>query len=69
MKSNIHDIDVLFVWETDKAYGVKETEDSDTVFVPKSQCELTPKVGPELVRGRLAVLTAEEWILSEKGLI
>lgn len=69
MKSNIHDIDVVFVRETEKAYGIRSHEDGDLVWVAKSQCELEPKVGPELVMGRLAVLTAEEWLLSEKELI
>lgn len=68
-RSNIHDITVLFETETDKAFGVKEYEGAPTVFFPKSKSECVPHEGSMLVKGKPCQITAEEWLLEEKGLI
>ena len=69
MRSNIHDVTVLFVHETEKAYGVKEHEDAEVVWLPKSMSECIPLEGSMLRKGKPCQITAEESLLSEKGLI
>lgn len=66
----VHVVDVIYVTRTAKAVCVKEHEDADEVWFPEATCEIGPATpGGELTRGRPAILTAEEWILQEKGLI
>lgn len=69
MRSNIHDITVLFVHETDKAFGVAEYEGAEVKWFPKSQSECSPLEGSMLIKGKPCQITAEESLLSEKGLI
>lgn len=66
MKSNLHDIEVQFQHQTDAAVCVRETEDSPDIWLPKSRCEIDPALPS---RGQIITLTADENILSEKGLI
>lgn len=58
-KSNLVDIDVDMVHETEKAFLV--TIDGKTkVWIAKSQCELDTET---------KVLTCPEWLAKDKGLI
>lgn len=66
MKSDLIDVNVIFVSSTEKAYCIKETEDGDKIWLPKSQCEID---GDEVMFKNIITLTAPEWLLKEKGLI
>lgn len=60
-ESNLIDLAVLFVRETDRAWCINAGNKTD-VWLPKSQCELE--------RGdRIDTLTLPEWLTKEKGLI
>ncbi|MCO5157918.1 MAG: hypothetical protein M9945_14410 [Aquamicrobium sp.] len=64
MKSNLEDIEVHMHHQTDKAVLVSTDGDRENaVWVPKSQCQVEHK------RGRLWVLTAEQSLLEDKGLV
>lgn len=63
MKSNIVDISVFLVSETDKAVLITDAEDEDAVWLPKSQIEI------EEGGSGTHVVTAPEWLLHDKGLI
>lgn len=69
MKSDIHEIEVIYQHRTDRAVCVRETEDGDDIWIPLSMCEIEAKPGAELRRGRLAILTSDEATLTGKGLI
>lgn len=64
MKSNLIDITLIKVHETDKAVLVKETEKSDPVWLPKSQIEIetTKKAG-------IVMVTMPDYIAEDKGFI
>ena len=66
MKSNLIDIDVQFQHQTDAAVCVRETEDGDDIWLPKSRCEIYPQTP---VRGQFVTLTSDEATLMEKGLV
>lgn len=60
-ESDLIDLSVLFVRETDKAWCV-DAGGKANVWLPKSQCELE--------RGaRIDTLTLPEWLAKEKGLL
>ena len=66
--SDLHDIGVALMHETEKAYLVTDGEIGDDgkpkgVWLPKSQCELDKTTRP------LPTLTGPEWLLKSKGLI
>lgn len=64
MKSNLEDIEVHMHAQTEKAVLVSADGDAEQAeWIPKSQCELEHK------RGRIWVLTAEQNLLEEKGLV
>lgn len=66
MKSDLQDIEVVFVTQTEKAFAVKVDEVSTKlVWLPKSQCE----IDGVLSAGRVVTLTASEGLLVEKGLV
>lgn len=69
MRSDIHDIDVIFQHQTERAVCIRETEGGDDIWLPKSSCEIEAKDGGDLGRGCVATLTAREGVLIEKGLI
>ncbi|WP_347311403.1 hypothetical protein [Defluviimonas sp. SAOS-178_SWC] len=72
MRSDLHDIEVIFQHRTERAVCIRETEGSKDIWIPLSQCEIAPKEKDllgGLSRGRIAVLTAPERVLIEKGLI
>jgi RNase P/RNase MRP subunit p29 len=64
MKSDLIDIEVRVLNETDRAYRV-DFGGKETVWVPKSQCEFEYREGIEIN----GVLTLPEWLALEKGLI
>lgn len=68
MKSNLHDISVIFQHLTERAVCIRETEAGADIWIPLSQCEIEARDG-DLQRGCVAVLTAAEPVLLEKGLI
>lgn len=69
MKSDLIDLNVIFQTQTERAVCVREDEDGRDIWIPKSQCEISPVEGNELRRGKLAMLTAPETILFEKEMI
>ena len=66
MKSTIFDIEVQFQHQTDDAVCVRETEDGEDIWLPKSRCEIYPQTP---VRGQYVTLTSDEATLMEKGLV
>lgn len=72
MRSDLHDIPVIYQHRTERAVCVRETEDGPDIWIPLSQCEIAPRDSDllgGLARGRVAILTAPERVLMEKGLI
>lgn len=65
-RSNLVDISVLFVHQTDRAILVRETEADEGTWLAKSQCEMSPS---EPHRGEPVEITLPEWLAKEKGLI
>lgn len=65
MKSDLQDLEVIFVSQTERAFAVKVDETStNLIWLPKSQCE----IDGVLRAGRVVTLTASERLLVEKGL-
>ena len=65
MRSNLVDLTLILVHQTDKAILVKETEDDEEgVWIPKSivEVETTKKEG-------VVTVTMPEYVAHEKGLI
>lgn len=58
MRSNLVDVDVKLIHETDDAYLVCYDEDKPNVWVPKSQSEYED-----------GVLTVSQWLAEEKGMV
>ncbi|MCV2870666.1 hypothetical protein OEW28_18795 [Defluviimonas sp. WL0002] len=72
MRSDLHDIEVIYQHRTERAVCVRETEDGPDIWIPLSLCEIEPKGGDlfgGLSRGRPAILTAPERVLVERGLV
>jgi hypothetical protein len=65
MKSDLIDIDVEIVSETNLAFGVRDSEDSATVWLPKSIVEMERNANNR----KMAVVTLPEWLAIEKGLV
>lgn len=66
MRSDLIDLSVVVIRETDKAWGIQDESKPETViWLPKSQCEITSIKNPSGV----AELTCPEWLAKEKGLI
>ena len=63
MKSNITDIDVLIVHQTERAVLVKADEDADGVWLPLSQVEIDGEPGG------YGVVTLPVWLAEEKELV
>lgn len=59
-KSNVVDIDVIIVHQTERAVLVKESDGAEGVWLPLSQVEVDTADG---------VVTLPEWLALEKGLI
>lgn len=69
MRSDLHDLAVIFQHRTPAAVCVRETEDSADAWFPLSAVEIEAQDGGHLRRGCVAILTAPERLLTEKGLI
>lgn len=66
MKSNLHDIEVIFQTQTLKGICVRKDERSkEDIWLAKSQCE----VDGVLERGRVVTITVPQPVLEEKGLV
>lgn len=63
MRSDLVDLLLIKVHETDKAVLFKESEDEDGVWLPKSSIEVQHK------RGNIYEVTLPEYLAQEKGLI
>lgn len=70
-RHDLTDITVIFVKETEKALGVRKTEDSSfVIWLPKSQIEFsTEGSGPHVLKTGYVEVTLPEWLAQEKGLI
>ncbi|MGP9790719.1 hypothetical protein [Roseinatronobacter sp. NSM] len=68
MKSDLHDVSVIFQHQTERAVCVRDVEDGSDIWIPLSQCQIDAPDG-NLRRGGVATLTASENLLTEKGLI
>ena len=68
MRSDIYDLEVIYQHQTERAVCIREIEDGPDVWIPLSLCEIATKTG-DLHRGCVTILTAQEGILQEKGLI
>lgn len=69
MRSDLHDIAVIFQHQTERAVCIRETERGPDIWLPKSACEIEARDGGDLRRGCIAILTAPEGVLTEKGLV
>lgn len=69
MRSTLADIEVIFVHATERGLCVRPEEDGDEVWLPLAQCEIAPLHEGALIRGAVAVLTAPQALLEEKGLV
>jgi hypothetical protein len=65
MRSNLIDVEVLIVGETDLAIKVWLDKPVRDQWIPKSQVEIERDPGG----GRLATITLPEWLAIEKELV
>lgn len=66
MRSDIHDVEVIYEHQTAKAVLVKRNrDDQEGVWLPKSMCEFEPS---DPTKGDIITLSAKETFLIEKGL-
>lgn len=66
MRSDLIDISIIVIRETDRAWGIEdENKPGAVIWLPKSQCEISSIKKPSGV----AELTCPEWLAKEKGLI
>lgn len=66
MKSDLVDLDVIVLRETDKAYGVADPSGKPgIIWLPKSQCELSDFKMPK----RTGIITCPEWLAIAKELV
>lgn len=63
-KSNIIDVELLYMHETEKGVLVAADETTEPVWLPKSQVEIDAPV-----RGSTCTITLPEWLAADKGLI
>jgi hypothetical protein len=64
MRSDLIDLTVQLLHETDKAVRVTDSTPDKGVWLPKTQIEIEPAD-----KGGLHVVTLPEWLAEEKGLI
>lgn len=67
MHSDLHDIEVIFVHATERGVCVRPEEGGAEIWLALAQCEIAPLPGHSLQRGKPAMLTAPESLLTEKG--
>jgi hypothetical protein len=66
MKSDLVDISVQFQHQTEQAVCVRDAEDGEDIWIPKSRCEILQS---NPMRGHFVLLTTDETTALEKGLI
>lgn len=64
MRSNLIDLTVQLLHETDRAVRVTNSTPDKGVWLPKTQIEIEPAD-----KGGLHIVTLPEWLAEEKGLI
>lgn len=64
MRSDLVDVVVILVHQTEKAILVKDAEDSDPVWLPKSRIEVEPTK-----KANYVTVTMPEELAYEKGLV
>lgn len=64
MRSNVLDVTVQLLRETEKAVQVTDSDPGEAVWLPRSQIEIAPAE-----TGTLHVVTLPDWLAKEKGLI
>ena len=69
MRSTLVDIEVIFVHATARAVLVRPEEGGEEVWLPLAACEIAALLEGALMRGSVAVLTAPQSLLEEKGLV
>ncbi|MGS5046038.1 MULTISPECIES: hypothetical protein [unclassified Mameliella] len=60
--AEVVDIEVILVAETPAAILVKEDEEADEIWLPKSQIEIDGEIG------ETGAVTLPEWLAIERGL-
>ena len=66
MKSDVADYSLIYTAETEKALGVRQTEDEeDLIWLPKSQIEFD---GKEYRRGQVITVTIPDWLAEKHNL-
>jgi hypothetical protein len=63
-RSDIVDVQVVFLGETDNAFRVEDDEEH-ILWLPKSHVETTD----DLVSGSVITVSMPEWLAEEKGLV
>jgi len=58
----VDDVELLLVKETELAYGVKQTETDDLVWLPKSQTKLADTYGEYIM------VSLPDWLVKVKNL-
>jgi hypothetical protein len=66
-RSNLIDVEAVFIHQTDLAIGIRIDEDSrDVIWLPKSLIEIDP---PDPKRNQVCVITLSERFAIEKRLV
>lgn len=68
-RSDLHEVDVIYIHATERAVLVSAYEGGEEVWLPLAQVEIAPSGNGGLRRGRPARLTGPEGLLQEKGLL
>jgi hypothetical protein len=63
MANNLVDVACIIRHETEKAYLV-DHGGKESVWIPKSKCEVEPNKD-----GKTATVTLEQWLAEEKGMV
>lgn len=64
--SDVVDLSVQFITQTERAVCIREVENGEDIWIPKSQCEIE-QTDPK--RYHYILLTVETGVAQEKGLI
>lgn len=65
-KSDVVDIDLLYVSQTEKGLAVRQSEDHEMFWLPKSQIEFEDK---DYKRHSVIKVTIPEWLAGKHDLI
>jgi hypothetical protein len=64
-KSNVADYDLLYVTQTKKAIGVRRSEESEVIWLPKSEVDFEDK---EYKRNSVVSVTIPDWLAEKHDL-